>query len=152
MKFVNENFVSPFIINKPGYSTYLEPRLSCRPGHSELLGYSPVGIHTMHSFTPSLSFLISILLVPLLRLSLFDTQSTSSGRTLSFAHAAELQNPHSNLTRSTSRDLVGHSNSLPSLRRHAELGHSPSIRRTDLNLHLGRRASNARFTYYVTGL
>ena len=104
----------------------------------------------MHSFTPSLSFLISILLVPLLRLSLFDTQSTSSGRTFSFAHAAELQNPHSNLTRSTSRDLVGHSNSSPSLRRHAELGHTP--RSTDFNLHLGRRASNARFTYYVTGL
>ncbi|KIM48174.1 hypothetical protein M413DRAFT_439895 [Hebeloma cylindrosporum] len=106
----------------------------------------------MRSFTPFLSFLISIFFVPLFQLNLFDTQSTSSGRTLSFAHAAELQNPHSNLTTSTSRDLADHSNFSPSLRRHAELGRTLSTRFTDFDLHLGRRASGAHFTYYVTGL
>jgi hypothetical protein len=90
----------------------------------------------MHSFAPSLSFLLSLILLPL------QFQSAA------LARAAELAPANAN--NFAARDL-----SYPrhgSHRRHrAEVGHARNAR-SDLMLYPGRRAANARFTYFKTGL
>lgn len=99
----------------------------------------------MHSFAPSLSFLLFVLALAL-DLTLISNGSPSA----SFALAAEVA-PAAPIDLAA-RDL-GHGARFSSShrRRAAEVGH-PINARSELMLYPGRRAPGATFTWFKTGL
>lgn len=92
---------------------------------------------TMHSFAPSLSFLLSI--------STLALQLAFSG--LPTANAAS--EPY-NFNHTTSPREFGAAGHNAHRRRHADI--HAQARSTDLMLYPGRRAAGAEFTYFVTGM
>jgi len=116
----------------------------------------------MHSFKPSLSFLLSLLILPLLqsqRLSLSDPPAS-----LAFAQAAGLEvkdglpiyGPgNSDATSDDFQISAAHHGSNSVRISHGKISRELLARMERsqlLSLHPGRRAANAQFTHYVTGL